>query len=265
MENGWKVQTQDQKKAKKLKIYISGGLALAGIVVIASQLVPLGLSYIDGIVEQRRTDIKVQPVPESYQKYIAEEFAYYDPGKSYFANLSQQLGNFDANNQYTYDPVTNTQKAIVIDKEYKKEMRISIESIGIKDIKISSNVDSYDEKVYNQFLKQGLAHFKGTPLPGAGGNSFIYGHSAVTSFFKNHSNLPETIFSRLNDIDTGQKVLITKDGEVLEYTVRSKKLVSPEDFSILQPINDKETITMMTCWPLGIGTKRLVVIAERKI
>ena len=51
----------------------------------------------------------------------------------------------------------------------------------------------------------------------------------------------------------------------MEYVVRRKKIIEPEDFSVLQPTGDKETVTLMTCWPLGIGTKRLIVVAERKI
>lgn len=259
----WNIQTESQTKVKKTRIYISVVLAVIGLIIILSQVIPLAKSYIDGMIEQARADSKVDPVPESYQTYIESQLAYYDPGKSYFANLSQQLGNV-SESQY-YDPVTQTQKDIVIDKEYDKPMYIDIASIGIANIKISANVDSYNEKVYNQYLKQGLAHFKGTPLPGDGGNSFIYGHSAVESFFDSHQNLPETIFSRLGNIDIGQEVDIKKDEKVLKYIVRSKKIVSPDDFSILESQNNKETITMMTCWPLGIGTKRLIVVAERQI
>jgi len=264
MENpDWNIQTESQTKVKKTRIYISVVLAVIGLVIILSQVIPLAKSYIDGMIEQARADSKVEPVPESYQTYIESQLAYYDPGKSYFANLSQQLGTL-TESQY-YDPVTQTQKEIVVNKEYAEPMYIDIASIGIENIKISSNVDSYNEKVYNQFLKQGLAHFKGTPLPGDGGNSFIYGHSAVESFFDGHQNLPETIFSRLGNIDIGQEVDIKKDEKVLRYIVRSKKIVSPDDFSILESQNNKETITLMTCWPLGIGTKRLVVVAERQI
>jgi LPXTG-site transpeptidase (sortase) family protein len=259
----WNIQTENQTKVKKTRIYISVVLAVIGLVIILSQIIPLAKSYIDGMIEQARADSKVEPVPESYQTYIESQLAYYDPGKSYFANLSQQLGNV-SESQY-YDPVTQTQKEIVVNKEYDKPMYIDIASIGIANIKISPNVDSYNEKVYNQFLKQGLAHFKGTPLPGDGGNAFIYGHSAVETFFDSHQNLPETIFSRLGNIDIGQEVDIKKDEKVLKYIVRSKKIVSPDDFSILEEQNNKETITMMTCWPLGIGTKRLIVVAERQI
>lgn len=267
MENNqsWNIQTEDQKKAKKVKIYIAASFAAIGLIIIGSQLIPLGISYIEGLVEQARASAKIEPVPDSYKTYIEQQFAYYDPGKSYFANLSQKLGTIDSGVQYTYDPTTQTQKVVVVDKDYDKLMYMTIASIGIENIQISPNVDSYDQKVYDSYLKLGLAHFKGTPLPGDGGNSFIYGHSAVESFFSSHQNLPETIFSRLSNIDIGQEVDIKKDGKILKYIVRSKKIVSPEDFSILEAQSNTETVTMMTCWPLGIGTKRLVVIAEREI
>ena len=264
MENSWNVATHSEKKIRRTRIIVSVILATSGLIVVASQVIPLTKSYVEGVVDQRRVDIKVDPVPESYKKYIQEEFAYYDPGQSYFANLSRQLGDLDILGQYSYDPITKTQRVVIIDREYKNDMYITVESVGIKNIKIFSNVESSNESVYNQYLKNGVAHFKGTPLPGDGGNSFIYGHSAVESFFSRHKDLPETIFSRLNDIDIGQKVVVNRDDKVLEYVVRNKKIVEPEDFIILQPIQNKETITLMTCWPLGLGTKRLIVVAERR-
>ncbi len=264
MENSWNIQTENTKKIQRTRIILSFVLAILGLVVIASQALPLLKSYIDGVIAQKRVDIKVEPVPETYKTYIENEFAFYDPGQSYFANLSKQFGILGAS---TTNTASNAQSAsnITIDQAYKKDMFINIASIGIKNIKISSNVESDDEKVYNAYLKGGVAHFKGTPLPGDGGNSFIYGHSAVESFFSRHKDYPETIFSRLDNIDIGQEIMINRDDENLEYVVRNKKIVSPEDFSVLQPRLNKETVTLMTCWPLGIGTKRLIVVAERKI
>ena len=264
MQNTWNIQTHNDRKVKRVRIWISALLSLTGLLILASQIIPLTKSYVDGVVEQKRVDIKVEPVPESYKKYIQEEFAYYDPGLSYFANLSQQLGDLDFSSHFSYNPETLSQREISINKNYREDMHITIESVGIRDIIISSNVESSKESVYNQYLKRGVAHFQGTPLPGDGGNSFIYGHSAVESFFSRNKDLPETIFSRLNDIDIGQKVVVNRDDKVIEYIVRNKKVVEPDDFSILQPANNKETITLMTCWPLGIGSKRLIVVAKRR-
>lgn len=260
----WNIDTENTEKVKNTRLIISVVLAFLGVTIIASQVLPLMRSYIDGVIAQKREESKIEPVPESYKKYIENEFAYYDPGRSYFANLSEHLGVLGVSTT-TYNPSTKRQEPIKVDTSYSKDMYITIDSIGIQRIKISSNIESVDEKVYNQFLKSGVAHFKGTPLPGDGGNSFVYGHSAVEAFFSRHKDYPETIFSRLDGIDIGQKVVIERDEQNLEYIVRNKKIVTPEDFTVLQTTQNKETITLMTCWPLGIGTKRLIVVAERRI
>ena len=174
MQNSWNIETENTNKVKRTRAIISIVLAFTGLAVISSQVFPLLVSYIDGAITQKREEVKVEPVPESYKKYIEDEFAYYDPGVSYFANLSEQLGVLGVST--TYDSSTRTQKPINIDIDYNKAMYITIQSIGINRIKISPNVESSDEKVYNQFLKNGVAHFRGTPIPGDGGNSFIYGH-----------------------------------------------------------------------------------------
>ncbi|HHX99683.1 TPA: sortase [Candidatus Dojkabacteria bacterium] len=261
--NRWNIDTESVKKVKNTRLAVSLILSFSGLAVIASQVIPLLHSYLDGVVAQKRVEIKAEPVPEAYKKYVENEFAYYDPGRSYFANLSEQLGVLGA--ATVYNAKTNKQVPIKVDEQYNKNMYITIESIGIKNIKISPNVESSNEEVYNKYLKSGVAHFKGTPVPGDGGNSFIYGHSAVEAFFSRHKDYPETIFSRLDGIDIGQEIVIKRDDSNLKYIVRSKKIVEATDFSVLKHSRNKETITLMTCWPLGIGTKRLIVTAERKI
>ena len=258
-----KISVHDERKIKRVKKILAWTLAIFGILVIASQVFPLSKSYLQGEFEVFKQRIMKDPFPESYKQYIANEFAYYDPGKSYFENLFNSAENLQYQGVFTYDPRTKTRKPIVLNKEYKENMYIDIDSVDIKGIRITPNVESTDEKVYNQYLKFGLAHFKGTPLPGDGGNSFVYGHSAVQSFFNRHSNLPETIFTRLEDVEIGDRVRIKRGTEEIQYIVRNKRIVSEDDFSILKTQGDKETLTMMTCWPLGVGTKRLVVVAEK--
>ncbi len=263
MEEDIKVTIQDEKKIKKIKSLLSWLFAVIGLIIVLSQIFPLSRSYVLGKYEELKVQLMKDPFPQSYKQYVQNEFAYYDPGESYFKNLSNNAEKLRYQGIFTYDPTTKTSKPTVINKEYSENMYLNIESVEIKGVRITPNVESSDEKVYDQYLKYGLAHFKGTPLPGDGGNSFIYGHSAVQSFFNKHNNLPETIFTRLNEVDVGDTVIIKKNNEDIKYTVRNKKIVSSDDFSILQSQGDKETITMMTCWPLGVGTKRLIVVAEK--
>lgn len=242
-----------------LRISISGILGLIGILIILSQIIPITKSFVQGRALQAPTGTILKPVPDSYKQYIQGEFAYNKPGGEYFYKLTKKAEEHYSSRIF---PLEEEQKEIIINTEYKKDMALSIDSIGINRVNISSNVESQDENVYNQYLTRGLAHFKGTPLPGDHGNSFIYGHSAVTSFFNSHPDLPETIFTRLEKVDIGDIVKIYRDNKELQYTVRKKKIVDAHDFGIFEHKSRKETVTLMTCWPVGIGTKRLIVIGE---
>lgn len=261
-ENKWNIEKQKmhEKRAKKLKGFFAFFFALIGILILASQTIPVFQSYISGVIYEYRASVLAKPIPDTYKEYISGDFAFYNPGQSYFQNL---VGTLTDLSTVTNNGQGSQDNSIKIDKNYRKEMKITISEIGINNITIVSNVESYDEKIYNRELKKGVAHFKGTPLPGDGGNSFIYGHSAVPSFLNRNNNLPEVIFSKLENIDIGKEISITKDGEVIKYIVRNKKIIEPSDFSILKQSGNKETITLMTCWPLGVPAKRLIVIAER--
>ena len=260
IHDGYKYHEKQKKIAHFLQISVTAIFIVLGASIILIQSYPLLISYINGKMMENQFESIATPLPNSYKQYIEGEFAYYDPGQSYFTNL---LGNIsEINNSNNKNHLITTKKKIRIDTSYNKPFTLSIPDIGINNIRVTPNVESYDENIYNRYLKLGLAHFKGTPLPGDGGNSFIYGHSAVESFFSRHKNLPETIFSKLEHAEIGQKVYIKKDGHMLIYTIRKKRIIEANDFSFLRSKN-KETITLMTCWPIGIGTKRLIIIAER--
>lgn len=266
MDREWNIDKQSQEVPKNVKIIrgtIAVILAFIGFVLLFSQIVPLVSSYATGKIDEIKASRLVKPIPDAHKESILGAFAYYNPGESYFRNIARQLGELTLDQEYSYDPTTKQSKKIVIDKTYNKAMQISIPALNISKVKISSNVESYDEDVYNLKLKDGVAHFKGTPLPGDGGNSFIYGHSAVPSFFNRNQDLAETIFSKLEKVDIGAEVSVFKDGKELKYIVRKKKIVEPTDFSILKTQGDKETVTLMTCWPIGVPTKRLIVVGER--
>ena len=250
-----KKERDQRKRLLTLRFFVSTILGVFGLIIIGSQVLPLTNSVLQGKLLEKQNETIATPLPDSYKQYIQGEFAYYAPEQSYFLTLANQA-------QIQYRQENTNSKEAIVNADYKKDMWIDIDSVGIKKIKISPNVESHDENVYNRYLKDGVAHFKGTPLPGDGGNSFIYGHSAINNFFRSHPDLPETIFTKLEDVDIGDVVKVEKDGAILSYTVRRKNIVEPEDFSVLKPSGQKETLTLMTCWPIGIGSKRLIVTSE---
>lgn len=270
MEYEWNLEKNDlqkqERKVKNIRIITSTILGIIGLAFLVSQISPLVISYFRGLKVIKSENLVVSPVPSSYKREINGNVAYYDPGSNYWNQLIQNAEN-QGSSTYTTGGVSVDQQAVLVNTEYENSMLINLPSVGIERLNISPNIDSYDERIYNRILKNGLAHFRGTPIPGDGGNSFIYGHSAVEQFFRSNQNNPEVAFSKLEKVEIGDKVEILKDDgsgpKTLSYTVRKKKIVEPTDFSILSPVTNRETVTLMTCWPGGLGTKRLIVIAYR--
>ncbi len=249
------------KRTRTAKYLISALLALTGIVILASQLGPLAVSYVDGVILERQTEAIQDPTSAQDMNPDQTDLPYYDPGISYFQNLVEHIGIAAVAGVNT-SGIRPQNIDVVVDENYSTPMKLTASSIGIESVNITPNVDSLSESTYNAALKNGLAHFRGTPLPGDGGNSFIYGHSAVESFFSRHPNEQETIFSKLENIEVSDTILLEKDGKILTYVVQKKKITEPDDFDVISGTSRKETLTLMTCWPLGIGSKRLVVIGE---
>ncbi len=256
-------QYLQQRRIKRAKYTFSFLLAATGLIILGSQLGPLGISVLKGkILEYQIKTIK-DPATAEEMTPQDNDLPYFDPGQSYFQNIIQHISPDYVAGANTGPGGTSVSKPVKIDREYSAEMKLSIPSVGIENIIVTPNVDSFNEEVYNASLKKGLAHFLGTAIPGDGGNSFIYGHSTVESFFSGHQNLPETIFTRLENVEIADKILIEKDGNILEYAVQKKKIIDPNDFDVLSGLPGKETVTLMTCWPMGIGKQRLIIIAER--
>jgi sortase A len=108
-------------------------------------------------------------------------------------------------------------------------------------------------------LKDGVAHYKGTNLPGENGNVFITGHSS--NFWWAEGNYKQ-IFALLDELEIGNKIYITYDKTLYIYQVEEKKIVNPTQIETLSPA-DHSVLSLMTCYPIGTTINRLVVTAKQ--
>lgn len=142
-------------------------------------------------------------------------------------------------------------------------MSLTIPSLKLKNLEVGINVNSYNEKDYLPLLDNKLAHFKGTSLPSYPGNTFIYGHSTNELVAKTNPNHPQVAFTFLDKLEIGDEISLEFENTTYKYSVQKSKVVEPEDISSIFIQSDKKTLTLMTCWPQGIGEKRLIIIAEQ--
>ena len=121
--------------------------------------------------------------------------------------------------------------------------RVSIPKINVDAIIV--------EGVSRRQLTIGPGHMKQTAMPGQPGNAVITGHR-------------DTFFRHIYELQKGDEILVRRNGEVFKYQVTGKKIVDPEDVSVLKQTADAQ-LTLITCYPtyyIGPAPKRLVVFSK---
>ena len=105
-------------------------------------------------------------------------------------------------------------------------------------------------------LQVAAGHLEGTSLP-VGGEST---HAVISA----HRGLPSAkLFTNLDQLEVGDTFPITVLDRVLTYEVDQISIVLPTETDLLQPVEGKDYVTLMTCTPYGINTHRLLVRGKR--
>ena len=100
-------------------------------------------------------------------------------------------------------------------------------------------------------LKKGPGHYPETPMPGHIGNVAVAGHRTTYG----------APFYRLDELKSGDAILITTREGQFKYQVTQSKVVGPDDSSVLNPTPDNR-LTLTTCHPRFTASQRLVIIAS---
>lgn len=167
----------------------------------------------------------------------------------------------------TFYPVAKLELGYRTIKATKTDIVPLDANLGIVIPKIGANsrvikdVDPLNSKVYQQALTLGVAHAKGTPLPGEPGNAFLFSHSSVdfTQAAKYNS-----VFYLLSKLTIGDQIYIYNQGKRINFYVTEKKIVGAEAIQYLSSTDNEPSVTLMTCWPPGTDLKRLLVVAKTK-
>jgi LPXTG-site transpeptidase (sortase) family protein len=127
---------------------------------------------------------------------------------------------------------------------------LTVPKLNLKNVQVV--VDSND-------LSKTLAHLPGSALPGEKGNIFISGHSMLPQFEKGNT----AYFASLTELAKGDVIKVSAQSGEFNYQVVGMKVVDPKDLSvIIAPDTQYRYITLMTCVPPGLNTKRLVVLGK---
>ena len=128
-----------------------------------------------------------------------------------------------------------------------------ISTVNIPKIDVSLPVyHGTDERT----LSSGAGHLQGTSFPIGGENthSIITGHTGLSN---------KRLFTDLTELVLGDVFYLKTIGQTLSYEVDSINIVDPSDTSLLNVEDGKDYVTLLTCYPYGINSHRLLVRGYR--
>ena len=105
-------------------------------------------------------------------------------------------------------------------------------------------------------LEEGVGHLVGSSLPigGEGSHAILTGHSGVAG---------KRLFSDLDQLRAGDVFYLHVLNETLAYQVREIRKVLPYETEQLAPVTGEDLCTLITCYPYGVNTHRLLVRGSR--
>ena len=173
----------------------------------------------------------------------ADRSQYLSAAAEYNNNLSELVNGF------TYDVDS------VIDG-YDDILNFGDGLIGYIDIsKINVKLPIYhgDE---DKVLEKGVAHLPNTafPIGGVGNHSVLSAHTGYPT---------QVFFDNLNELEIGHEIKVSVLDETLTYAVTAKNIVKPDNISLLSVDEEKDLLSLITCYPYGVNSHRLIVTAER--
>ena len=122
--------------------------------------------------------------------------------------------------------------------------RIQIAALGV-DSAIYQGM--YDWEV----LKRGVAQHIGSAAPGQIGNMVLAGHNDVYG----------EVFRDLDQLKPGDELVVSSQRKDYVYVVRETVIVDPADVWVMSP-TDYPSLTLISCYPYRVNTRRIVVFAD---
>jgi len=99
-------------------------------------------------------------------------------------------------------------------------------------------------------LKMGAGHHIGSANPGERGNCVISAHNDIYG----------EIFRELPKMNIGDEILVHTQTQAYRYIVEQTRIIEPTDVSVMAPTSSP-VLTLISCYPYGIDSHRIVVIA----
>jgi len=155
--------------------------------------------------------------------------------------------------------VEEKSEEIIIDNEKRfiKPDRIIISSIGVDAPIVMPKAT--DENTLQKALKDGVINWPTSSFLDQKGTIMLLGHSSAYPWYK---GLYGSVFSLLNQLNSGDKIFVFGGDKKYIYNVVGKEIKAPSKVN-LEVQEGKSILYLISCWPINTNWKRIAVKAER--
>lgn len=141
------------------------------------------------------------------------------------------------------------------------DFAIVIERIGVN-APIVADVATNNENIYEEALKNGIAHAASSDYPSdKPGNVYLFAHASLNFWDLGKYS---TVFNLLRKLDFGDRVHVFYKGRTFVYEVVNKEVVAGWNTSPIRRSTIEPLLTLQTCDPPGTTLNRFVVTAKLK-
>lgn len=222
-------------------------IVIAGIIFLLALLLTL-YPVISNLYNQEHQSL----IKTEYEEVVAQtDTAEFDRIRKLAVAYNKAITPGTAGETYSQEAI------LAASEDYDAQLNLSGSGIMgyVKIPKIQVELPIY-HGTGSDSLERGTGHLLGSSLP-VGGESvhtIITGHSGMAS---------QKMFTDLEQLEIGDVFYLHVLDAVLAYRVYYKEPVVPHDSSRLGIIQGKDLCTLITCYPTGVNTHRLLVQGER--
>ena len=222
-------------------------IVIAGIIFLLALLLTL-YPVISNLYNQEHQSL----IKTEYEEVVAQtDTAEFDRIRKLAVAYNKAITPGTAGETYSQESI------LAASEDYDSQLNLSGSGIMgyVKIPKIQVELPIY-HGTGSDSLERGTGHLLGSSLP-VGGESvhtIITGHSGMAS---------QKMFTDLEQLEIGDVFYLHVLDAVLAYQVYFKEPVVPHDSSRLGIIQGKDLCTLITCYPTGVNTHRLLVQGER--
>lgn len=195
-------------------------------------------------------DVWRQLLSDAFPQYFPRPYVLVESGANKYQNTATTTASVKGIPAAT---ASSTTSKIIERPRYDV---ITIPKIGISAPIITAKTT--DNKVIHGLLDSGVVLYPGSTPFGRDGQTVLLGHSAPTGWPKIKY---DWVFSRINELKSGDMVVITYNDETRYYKIAKTRIVTPQE-GVPDATVEGNSLMMVSCWPPGKDLKRIVVEAE---